>query len=91
MNKKFFIIVLLLVFGYFGFDYMVTARLGYLYLKCATPADREKIMDEKKSTVTDRLKVSSKIFMCVREKQGALEKLIIRVPENWINPPPVSN
>ena len=90
MNKKLVIGALLLLVGYFGFDYVVAARLGYLSLECATPSDREKISEESKLSINEQLKVSSKIFTCVREKQSPIERLIFKVPENWINPPAVS-
>ncbi|MFP5407960.1 MAG: hypothetical protein ACLGGY_01635 [Gammaproteobacteria bacterium] len=89
MNKL-VIGALLLLIGYFGFDYVVAARLGYLSLDCATPSDHEKISKESKLSINEQLKISSKIFTCIREKQSPVERLIIKVPENWINPPAVS-
>ena len=90
MSKKLIIGALLLITGYFGFDYMVAARLGYLWLECANPSDREKISKESKLSNNEKLKISSKIFTCVEKKQSSFERLIIKVPENWVNPPIVS-
>lgn len=89
MNKKLIIGVLLLITGYFGFDYIVVVRLGYLTLKCASPIDREKISDKSNLSNNEKLKITSKIFTCVRGKQSSIERLIIKVPENWVNPPTV--
>lgn len=90
MNKKLVIGALLLAIGYFSFDYIAAARLGYLWLECATPSDREKISVESKLNTNEQLKISSRIFTCVREKQSSIERLIFKVPENWINPPSLS-
>jgi len=90
MNKKLIAGVLLRAIGYFGFDYIAAARLGYLWLGCASPSDREKISAESKLSTNEQLKISSKIFSCVQEKQSSIERLIIKIPENWIHPPTVS-
>ena len=89
MNKKLVIGALLLAIGYFGFDYIVMARLGYLAFECSTPSERE-IIAENKISNDEKLKMSSKIYTCAMEKQSSIERLIIKVPENWINPPTVS-
>ena len=89
MNKKLVIGTLLLVIGYFGFDYIVMARLGYLAFDCSTPDERE-IIAENKISNDEKLKLSSKIYTCAKEKQSSIERLIIKVPENWINSQMVS-
>lgn len=90
MNKKLVIGAVLLVVGYSSFDYIVAARLLNLSKECASSSDLEKISAESKLSTNEQLKISSKIFTCVREKQGSIERLIFKVPENWVNPPGVS-
>lgn len=90
MNKKLVIGALLLAIGYFSFDYIVAARLLHLSKECASPLDLEKISVESKLNTNEQLKISSRIFTCVREKQSSIERLIFKVPENWINPPSLS-
>lgn len=89
MNKKLVIAALLLAIGYFSFDYIVVARLGYLAFGCTTLAERE-IIAENKISNDEKLKLSSKIYTCAKEKQSSIERLIIKVPENWINSQMVS-
>lgn len=89
MKRKLIVGALLLAGGYYGFDYIAAARIGYLSLQCASPSDLENISAESKLTTGQQLKISSRIFSCVQEKQNPFERLIIRVPEKWINPPEV--
>ena len=89
MNKKLLIGAALLAIGYFSFDYIAAARIGYLSLSCTTDSDLKNISADSKLSVNEQLKITSKIYACAREKQSSFERLIIKVPENWINPPVV--
>jgi len=80
--KKLIFIIIFFVTLYYSVSLGRVARLSQLFFECSTPAQRERIDDNSLSR-EEKLKISTQIFTCAKEKENNIDRLFKVVPKAW--------
>jgi hypothetical protein len=80
--KKLIFITIFFVALYYSINLGRAARLSQLFFECSTPTQREKIDDSSLSR-EEKLKLSTQIFTCAKERENNIDRLFKVVPKAW--------
>jgi len=80
--KKLIFIIIFFVALYYSVSLGRVTRLSQLFFECSTPTQRERIDDNSLSR-EEKLKISTQIFTCAKEKENNIDRLFKVVPKAW--------
>jgi len=84
--KKLILIIIFFVALYYSVNLGRAARLSQLFFECSTPTQREKV-DNGSLSRDEKLKISTQIFTCAKERENNIDKLFNVVPKAWATTP----
>jgi hypothetical protein len=84
---KLAVFIVIGVAAFYAMRYYAVFRFAQHVGECSTPAELD-IVGSAKASDAEKYAISSRVYSCINEKQSFVDRIFLKVPKTWLNPPP---